>query len=148
MEYTIDFFIKKFEAIPDANWTTGVYKDFCGNKCAIGHCLSDNAIYKAYNNNRGRYKPTAQESETEFKQAKCLGLLFNDVAGKGVDIVYGINNGYDSRYRQSTPKKRILAALYDIKKLQEQPKEKIRTVYVSVPTSITKQSAELIVNTN
>lgn len=37
MDYNIQYFIDKFEAIPEENWCTGTLKD--GNRlCAFGHC--------------------------------------------------------------------------------------------------------------
>ena len=37
MRYTVDYFIKKFEAIPYDQWTTGLYVRG-KRKCALGHC--------------------------------------------------------------------------------------------------------------
>jgi hypothetical protein len=38
MKYSIDYFIKKFSAIPSRKWTTAVYSDAFGRSCALGHC--------------------------------------------------------------------------------------------------------------
>ena len=40
MIYNVNYFIKKFEAIPEDQWTTGSFRDEHGRKCALGHCLT------------------------------------------------------------------------------------------------------------
>lgn len=37
-KYDIDYFIAKFAAIPDDQWTTEEFTDGNGCKCALGHC--------------------------------------------------------------------------------------------------------------
>jgi len=91
MKYDVDHFINKFEAIPDELWTTGKYND--GDKCcALGHC--------------GQYDAQSHYNE----ETKALGLLFS----VKYDITL-INDGKCDRYKQSTPKARILTALKDLK---------------------------------
>ena len=55
--YNVDYFIKKFEKIPENRWCTGVFIN--GNKrCALGHCGArldqwneeSEALYKLFNN--------------------------------------------------------------------------------------------------
>jgi len=36
--FDVDYFIKKFEAIPDEDWTTGQFENDIGQRCALGHC--------------------------------------------------------------------------------------------------------------
>jgi hypothetical protein len=36
--YTIDYYIQKFERIPDDQWTTEAFIDNVGRCCALGHC--------------------------------------------------------------------------------------------------------------
>lgn len=38
MEYDIDYFIEKFEAIPEEKWGIGKFSDQDGRCCALGHC--------------------------------------------------------------------------------------------------------------
>ncbi len=38
MQYTVDYFIKKFKKIPASHWCVRVYTDDKGRKCAYGHC--------------------------------------------------------------------------------------------------------------
>lgn len=94
--YDVDYFIRKFEAIPEDNWWIGEYNDEDGNRfCAYGHCgLRSKSLNR------------------QNKEADALYALFcSDVKS----IVADINDGKDIRYLQPTPKQRILAALYDIK---------------------------------
>lgn len=128
MNYTVDYFIKKFEAIPKNQWTTAMFvntKD--GSKCAGGHC---------------GLSPSQNCTEEAIALAKLLEPLkktlingnpgYDDVI---FDNITTINDGQAKEYSQPTPKQRILAALNDVKKMQ-QPVIKERIVYVSVPTSI------------
>jgi hypothetical protein len=93
-QFTVDYFIAKFEAIAPELWNGGLYVAKDGTRCAMGHCgvMPDN-----------RYKETPESS--------ALDELF----WKHQLIVVAVNDGADSRYIQSTPKQRILAALRDIK---------------------------------
>ena len=86
--YDIDYFIKKFEAIPEENWICGIYGKGYAH-CTVGHCYD------------GR-------SYIENPQVEPLFSIF----GK---YPFAINDGYDKNYQQPTPKQRILAALYDKK---------------------------------
>lgn len=87
--YNVDYFIKKFEAIPEIEWCTRGF-GVNGNHCAYGHCgMTDSLEFK------------------KVPEAYALGNLLFDV----VDI----NDDRHPNYQQPTPKQRILAALYDIK---------------------------------
>lgn len=95
-EYTVDYFIEKFEAIPDEKWCTGVFEDMTGACCALGHCG-----YRGYN--------VTDESRSlsrlfgRYHQVGCIND--GDELGDG-EIVE--KYGY-------TPKERILNALREIK---------------------------------
>lgn len=95
MEYTVDYFIAKFEAIPEEKWFIGDFINIYNpeQKCAYGHC--------------GCIKSLGETIESNM-----LFDLFDNP-------VHYINDGHDEKYQQSTPKQRILAALHDIKKQQE-----------------------------
>lgn len=98
--YTVDYFIEKFEKIPEDLWFMGDY--FNENKtsfCALGHCGCD-----------------GEEGDT-MEGIALYKLLNYDIPE--------INDGEHNIYQQPTPKQRILAALYDIKKMQS-PKEETR----------------------
>lgn len=91
--YTVDYFIRKFEAIPEERWCVYVTDDGNGRHCAYGHCLHNDAV---------------------TPESMALIELFPLNENAAV-----INNGHSPRYPQPTPKQRILAALHDIKKMQE-----------------------------
>ncbi len=111
-KYTVDYFIEKFEAIPEENWTRGSISD--GNcKCALGHCgvvQSDDGGWILND------------------ESKALGNLFygnesirvkyefdsDYVADERIDIVWNINDIYRDDMGL-TPKKRILRALEMVK---------------------------------
>lgn len=145
--YDVSHFIKKFEAISEQDWITGSFGSISEKKCALGHCGMNSS-----------HHPT--------DEAKALAELLapvnkNEMTGiypKGepdwwYHIVYPINDGHLEQYKQKSAKKRILAALYDIKKLIEptptpesKPKEIIK--YISVPDSLTQQARALILTTD
>lgn len=89
MVYNVNYFIKKFEAIPEEKWTTGAFEDECGCKCALGHC---------------GYTESGLESQEGIELTR---LLKHRAAA--------INDGGQPKYDQPTPKQRILAALNDVK---------------------------------
>lgn len=98
MTYDVDYFIKKFEAIPDGRWCTNDFERD-GACCAYGHLgVRDNHCTIA--------------TRTFESNAFC------DLFAKFDLFVININDGIDLRYMQINPKQRIMAALYDIKKLQ------------------------------
>jgi hypothetical protein len=90
--YNVNYFIKKFEAIPEGRWTKGDYIDEEGCMCALGHC--------GY---RG--------SDSHIFRISDEGAALNSLLKYRTP---GINDGSDERYDQPTPKQRILAALKDV----------------------------------
>lgn len=132
--YTVDYFINKFEAIPECLW---LEREFRRGQmaCVMGHCAD------------------VQEERNALEDLfKLHSHLFSPVEIYGHGAWYFeqmVNNGDDPKYQQPTPKARILAALHDIKAMQEkeQPQpERIKTVYVSVPETVKAQSKELILS--
>lgn len=95
MNYDVDYFIRKFEAIPEEKWCVGAYEDGMGRRCAYGHCG----------------KVFAYDSR---ESGRLRALAF----GIGIRFLADINDGSDPGYRQPTPKQRVLAALRDIKAKQ------------------------------
>lgn len=136
MNYGCSYFIKKFEAIPESMWRVGEFGE--GERhCALGHCGMRNVNY--YNDGK-----VNEESSALAGLLKTLdvGLYHSDLS-----IVYKVNDhgviNMELKYNLPTPKQRILAALYDIKKMQE-PKEKVIVKYVAVDAAI--KELELISN--
>ena len=132
MTYDVDYFIKKFEAIPENKWCINSRGEIVGGieqRCALGWCY-----------------PTFQEAKRtenywneDSLEDKALMGMFKSVLNIKPPLV---NNGLAKNYPQPTPKQRILAALYDIKKLQE-PKVKEVIRYVAVDAEIRKQTKKL-----
>jgi len=113
--YDVDYFINKFESISEIFWISGDYISNSGS-CALGHC------------GKKEFNPHTLES-------KGLIKLFNE----NNFIVTHINDGRNSKYIQSTPKQRILAALNDIKRKQNKDGDTERI-------DITKSLAVLPIN--
>lgn len=146
--YNVNYFIKKFEAIPDEKWTCGVIY----NRERDAHCVNGHCGLKSYD------KPTDESVALRkiFSQLKATPvedgfLTFLQIAyGENFSLLaLNINDGYAQEYQQPTPKQRILAALYDIKKMQDidtgaKVKEVIR--YVAVPVTISEQAKELVLS--
>lgn len=106
MEYTVDYFIAKFEAIPEYKWHMDTYvhplnEDTC---CALGHC--GERVY-CTTDEAGGLKGLFYDAH-KYIESDCIEIFIVD-----------INDGNNARYQQTTPKQRILAALHDIKKQQE-----------------------------
>lgn len=87
--YDVNYFIEKFEAIPEEKWCVGdfVVGDKC---CAFGHC--------------GVTKGTLDSPESI-----ALSRIVKDTRR-----FIMLNDGDHQLYRQPTPKQRVLAALRDI----------------------------------
>lgn len=142
MKYDVNYFIKKFEAIPEDNFISNDWEDAYRGHCAGGHCgLNGN------NCDEG-----TKEAISLAKVLSPLKVTNNKIVGFDTGYFWwkipAINDGSTKEYQQPTPKQRILAALYDIKKMQ-QPEEQLGKTkqvikYVSVPSSITEQTKELI----
>lgn len=161
MIYDVDYFINKFKAIPEFLWITGTIGNVGGPRCANGHCMGSN---------HGDYTDESAALHNVFS-----AIVVHDDNGESTwkwDTEPGysytadrINNGQTLKYRQPTPKQRILAALSDIKKMLSKEQEvqasvatktsketeagtKIIHHYhkVTVPSSIEKQTKELILS--
>lgn len=101
-QYDVNYFIRKFEAIPEGEWHSGNYYNHDKTRfCALGHC-------------GGRIRNDGCAESTD--ESRSLGDLFIHC---GL-LVGFINDGRHGHYPQPTPKQRILAALADIKRQQEQ----------------------------
>lgn len=99
--YDVDYFINKFEAIPEKNWTTIKLSDGQGACCALGHC-------GVTANSNGEYVYTDEAEE--------LIKLFGGSSKHNWQCVSDINDLYDPHSAiLNTSKKRILNKLYKIK---------------------------------
>lgn len=133
--YTVDYFIKKFEAIP-ALGVTHLY-----NGCALGQCGLEN-----YD------RPNVEASALANLLYENYQMLdAGDSIQPSLKAVWIINDGLKHLglpigLQFETPKQRILAALYNIK-AKQQPEVKERIVYVTVDAPVRElQKVELIEN--
>lgn len=104
--YTKEYFIAKFEAIPDERWIENAFADDTMKcRCALGHCGDD-----------GWWRGSRVFDEVDKEVSELCGLLnqSRDNPEGFMSTVEAINNGLDTRYPQPTPKARILAALADL----------------------------------
>lgn len=146
--YTVDYFIKKFEAIPENLWLSFDQGNWGGPCCALGHCRASS------DNVSGDSTPEGEALQDLFYKngLRVRNALFEMqyiTPGGQFPAVAFINNGLVLEYAQRTPKQRILAALYDIKAMQSKDIDtggKTKTVYVSVPVTITEQAKELVMS--
>lgn len=148
MQYTVDYFIKKFKAIPERKWTVKEFRNWMGQRCAMGHCLPDFFIDLSakYFSEGAETLPEGlcKKYINDLRECEGLCLIINKSSARtGSEMVIKINNGDDPRYQQSTPKQRILAALNDIKRLQ-QPEVKEIIKYVAVDAEIREQAQETL----
>jgi|SRR6185369_2141332 len=109
MNYDIDYFIRKFEAIPEEKWIEGAQIDQQGNSCALGWCMTDQKRERLIKN--GIYSDGVMGS-WDGHTTEEGSVLWEHILPLKVAL---INNGNDPNYTQSTPKQRILAALRDAK---------------------------------
>ncbi len=94
-KFTVDYFIKKFSAIPAKKWCVHDYTDERGRHCVLGHCGE-------------RWKGGSLSTS----QSQDLKEIFRAAGLNAIKT----NDGDMVSFPQSTPKARILAALKWIKK--------------------------------
>lgn len=91
--YDVDYFIEKFEKIPEEMWWTKAYGEKeDGPHCAYGHC--------------GMNSKVAGTPESSALFAIFTKTPYN---------VVSVNDGGEVAYPQTTPKQRVLALLKDFK---------------------------------
>lgn len=117
-KFSLNFFIKKFEAIKSEDWGSGKLQE----KCVLWHCgMTDTIQY---------FHPT--------EEASALHKLITEKDTFVASDLYEINDlcGW-TKYKKNTPKERILAALYE-KRDGIQPS--------TIPIDSELQQKELILN--
>lgn len=101
--YDVDFFIRKFEAIPDEQWTVYAQMDSAGRRCALGHCQPIDVLMR-----NGELCAEAQTLQNLFRASFGMPVsAINNAPSRCFEYVHD--------YEQPTPKARVLAALRDIK---------------------------------
>jgi len=91
-EYTLEYFIAKFEAIPEDKWTTATTGDSEGRHCAMGHCGAKNSSFDAPIHN---------------EEVKSLLLLTGQEKDRFPTITHVNDDTYPFRYGK-TPKQRVI----------------------------------------
>ena len=94
MKYDKQYFIKKFSAIPDELWMTGVPHSE-GKCCALGHC---------------GYRIEAMHTEESQALMDLFGGFF-EITGVNDNSFCGSE---DKRRTEETPKARVIAALKEM----------------------------------
>lgn len=115
--FDVNYFIEKFSNIPADRWTINQYEDSSVKDCpkfdAQGFCgMNSNNKYLVLS------ADTIHEVPYYLHEAWCLIQIFKKTSSRM--NVGAINNGTISTYNQKTAKDRILARLYDIKKIEKQ----------------------------
>ncbi len=101
MTYTIEYFIEKFEAIPEELWTAGIMHDRNGKYCALGHCGV--LKFDLLGTIRFKYTDESHALMDIFKQFHMYPEEVNDFPR------------YNDRFKANSPKTRILGALRQFK---------------------------------
>lgn len=113
------YFIDKFEAIPEENWCILRQANEEGQRCALGHFMSPDATpFDAYGHTTAEGIAAGKLFRGIIQEIRTSA----DPKEQGPMNIAVINNGEASEYQQETPKQRILAALRDIQSLELQQK--------------------------
>ncbi len=111
--FTVEFFIEKFSAIPSKNIRARTQDDGNGGRCIVGWCKSNE-----FGDDPTEYKNTQTSDECKALEELFHNAGIKSVTNKGNRLGWNladVNNGDHPDYQQSTPKKRIMAALNDVK---------------------------------
>ena len=138
-KFDVDYFIKKFSAIPEEDWCVNTFripvnvkrqtkKTFLGipytsteiitrdTFCAQGHCMGNKNIVDYIDDKRKIFALT--QISKSYPEWNALINFFGTYIEKE-DIkkltIAQINNGEHPDYQQPTAKQRVLKALYDLK---------------------------------
>lgn len=115
MNYTVDYFIDKFESIPEEELCIDVLLEKnTHNRCAQGHC----GLVKSKDLKSIMAVSKIENVPFYLREGWSLRKLFET---NGLNVAE-VNNGKNPKYNQTTVKGRVLTALRDIKKTQESEK--------------------------
>lgn len=98
---TIEYFIEKFEAIPEDQWCVGRFVNEAGQKSALGHC--------GHKLERVVYPNGYSLIHRRTPESSALEEIFN----KNGMMITAINDGHG--HIGPTPKERVLTALRSLK---------------------------------
>ena len=97
MKFDLDYFIAKFEAIPDEKWCRGSLLNQEGQSCALGHC--------------GVGADVMSTEDTNWTdEGRALQALTNE-------RIWMVNDSFCSSYNEygQTPKERVINYLKELK---------------------------------
>lgn len=106
MKYDVEYFINKFETIPEEQWCMYEFENSIGQRCALGHCgITTKNVSELLNPRH----PRQEGSELH----KLIERFFQV-------SVFDINDGHDTfGISGNTPKDRMLSALNTIKHMEK-----------------------------
>lgn len=113
--YDVDYFLAKFQSIPEDKVVAFTQDDRKGGHCAYGWCAKPDMNGWHYSGNDTSEGKALQRLLGSIPNLKA----HNTSIGPYYHTPARINNGEIKQYQQDTPKQRILAALHDVKRLQE-----------------------------
>lgn len=99
MEYNLEFFINKFNDIPEDKWTVGTFVDDRGCMCAYGHC---------------GFTESSLKNSTE--ESRALKRLDDDTRTEENSIVLINDDLINARSFGPTPKQRVVNYLKSLRK--------------------------------
>lgn len=136
MKMDTQYFINKFEAIPEKKWIVCSFSNGYGAHCANGHCGAT-TFQRNTEEVQALYDVMINLPITIPDDKKCnYGSLVNHERYAVASAA--VNNGDAAEYQQATPKQRILAALRDIQ-AKEQGENAVKEAQ-----SIVNQPVELV----
>lgn len=94
--FDVDYFIKFFGAIPEEKWCTEQFHNQAGQSCAMGHLQN---------------KCLGEKNYTDHYYLELYDLFSKN----NLPPIVAVNDNNSARFRQATPKLRIMAALQHIK---------------------------------
>lgn len=112
--YDEDYFLAKWEAIPEDMWLVGSTGDSGGPRCVLGHTLNGQNV---------------------TEETTALYEIFNPLHSSPATV----NNGNDNRFKQPTPKERVIAAAKFSKE------QKLAEINVLIAQELVNTPAELYI---
>lgn len=137
--YNVDYFIQKFEAIPENKWCVGsLIKAVNG---VVANCA--NYFCGVREGNTGKYVMTDESAALAriLRQHYLFNPTYRNIL-TDFSVIYYINDGISDFYtwnNEGTPKYRILRALKEVKEMNPEPKIKeVETTGEFIPVTFSQ----------
>lgn len=129
------YFINKFEAIPEEKWCIGEFAGKDGAKCANGHCGVTQLDHFYFTRESRALQRVFANTIVHYSSGRIAEDHFYPDGQRYSNIAAAINNSNTIEYQQDTPKQRILAALRDIQAVEQADNavEAVKEI-LSIPT--------------